>query len=73
MTKFEDLDLAKVLPCQECGTPTRMMNVPIAGAGLDLVYPDKTTCKACLLAKVVAAANPVRHKIAPGRKVILTP
>jgi len=69
--KFEDLDLAHVLPCQVCGTPTRTLTVPIAGAGLDLVYPDKTTCRSCLLAKVIAAADPVRDKIAPGRKVIL--
>lgn len=67
-----DLDLARVLPCQVCRKPTRTMTVPVAGSGYDLVYADRTTCADCRKARVVAAADGVRHKVTAGRRVILT-
>lgn len=60
--KIEDVDLARILPCQVCGTPTRCMNVPIGGSGLDLVFADKTTCAKCLHEKCVKAADEVRAR-----------
>lgn len=71
--RLEELDLAAVGPCPTCGKPVRRLGVPIAGSGYDLTFADRATCDECLQAKCVAAADPVRHKVAPGRKVILTP
>lgn len=60
MGKIDDIDLAKVVPCRKCGTPTRMMgSVPIGGSGLDLIFPKTTTCDACLQAQCVEAAKPI--------------
>jgi hypothetical protein len=62
---LENIDLAKVVPCQKCGTPTRMMgSVPIGGNGLDLHFAQTSTCDACLQAKCVAAAKPIHDAAA---------
>lgn len=62
--RIDQLDLAQVKPCQGCGTPTRMLSVPIGGSGLDPVFATTTTCDPCLQAKCEAAADPVWERMA---------
>lgn len=64
MGKVDELDFAKVLPCQDCGEPTRSLSVPIGGSGLDPTYPTKTTCDGCLQRKCEAAADPAWERMA---------
>lgn len=68
--RFTDLDLAKVEPCPGCGTPTKVMRVPIAGTGTDLTFPDVAYCAGCLREKVDRACDGIEPS--PGRRVIVS-
>lgn len=60
ITSIEALDLAKVGPCPGCGIPVRRMSVPIAGAGLDLIYAHESFCVVCIRRPLVEMCDEIR-------------
>lgn len=66
ISSIEAVDLAKVGPCPGCGVPVRRMNVPIAGAGLDLVFADKSYCVDCIRKPLVEMCDEIRNGRARG-------